>query len=99
MDGYDVYRAEDGAKGLEMALTERPDLILTDVDMPVMNGIELTKKLKNDDRTGDISVVISTGNITEERRREIAEAGADGYLPKPYDLEELRGKLREYLGE
>lgn len=96
--GYEVSQADNGNSGLEAALKENPDLIITDIDMLEMNGLDLTKRLKSDDATKGIKVVVSTGRIDQYRER-IIEAGADGSLPKPYDLTKLRETIKSYLGE
>lgn len=98
--GYDLLEAEDGRKGLDVleANIENVDLILLDINMPVMNGIEMLKAVKTDDRFKDIPVMMVT---TETSRASIVEAikiGAANYVCKPFTQEELTTKMVESLG-
>lgn len=96
--GLDVICAIDGRQGYEMA-QRKPDLILLDIMMPYINGIELLKKLKGDPKTADISIVLLTNLGQEDIIREALKHGAQGYLMKmrlsPYDLVE---RVKEFLG-
>jgi signal transduction histidine kinase/ligand-binding sensor domain-containing protein/DNA-binding response OmpR family regulator len=87
---YRVLVAPDGVEGLRIALEEVPDLIISDVIMPRMDGIELSKKLKDDDRTNHIPIILLTARAEGESRKEGLQTGADAYLAKPFDPEELR---------
>ena len=96
--GYLVAEATDGEEALEMARTERPDIILMDVRMPNMDGLEATRqiraKLHGMTRTPIIAV---TGNAFEEDRKAALDAGCTGFLAKPVDLDELLRCLGEHL--
>lgn len=93
-DGYEVVAAADGSEGFDRACEIIPDIILTDVMMPVMDGITMLDKLKNDPRTSHIPVVILTAKADVASRIEGLARGADAYFAKPFDREELRAELR-----
>jgi two-component system alkaline phosphatase synthesis response regulator PhoP len=83
--GIEVLEAEDGATGLELARSERPDLILLDVMMPGLDGWEVARKLAADPKTSEIPVVFLTARAGDEDRHLGEEAGAVGYVVKPFD--------------
>ena len=97
--GYEAMEAKDGRDGYETTVRELPDLVFSDVDMPEMNGFEMTRKLREDKRTNGIKVVLSSGRDTPEYREQAKSSGADVYLPKPYRLEDLKSTLNNLLGE
>jgi signal transduction histidine kinase/DNA-binding response OmpR family regulator len=94
---YHVEVAENGRQGVEKSLDLVPDVILSDVMMPVMDGFELLMKVKNDIRTSHIPVVMLTARADVESRLEGLDRGADAYLPKPFDERELRIQLRNLV--
>lgn len=95
--GFDVISAEDGKQGLDLA-QKIPDLILLDIMMPALNGIELLKKLKADEKTKNISIVLLTNLGQESIIRQAMEHGVRGYMMKmrvsPYDIV---NEVREFL--
>lgn len=93
-DGFEVVAAADGSEGFDRACELIPDIILTDVMMPVMDGIRMLDMLKNDPRTSHIPVVILSAKADIASRVEGLARGADAYIPKPFDKEELRAQLR-----
>jgi signal transduction histidine kinase/CheY-like chemotaxis protein len=93
-DGYEVFAATDGSEGFDRACELIPDIILTDVMMPVMDGIKMLDMLKNDPRTSHIPVVILSAKADIASRVEGLARGADAYIAKPFDSEELRAQLR-----
>jgi putative two-component system response regulator len=95
--GYKTVTAENGAEAIEIAGREMPDLILMDVMMPEMNGFEATQKLKSDEKTRNIPVIIITALTSREDRLRGIAAGADDFLTKPIDLEELSLRVRNNL--
>lgn len=96
-DGYVVHTAADGAEALDVVLREHPDLVLTDVVMPNMNGFELCRRLKDDRETRLIPVVLVTGLAERQDRIEGITAGADDFLSKPFDAHELRARARSLV--
>jgi CheY-like chemotaxis protein len=84
--GYATIEALDGKQGVELAKTKIPDLILMDIQMPVMDGIEATKILKTYAGTKDIPIVALTSFVMVGDKERILEAGCDGYLAKPIDI-------------
>ena len=96
-DGYDVRAARNGVEGLDLVLRERPDLVLTDVVMPLMNGFELCRRLKDDRDTRLIPVVLVTGLAERADRIAGINAGADDFLTKPFDAHELKARVRSLV--
>ncbi len=94
---YQCVFAVNGRNGLEMALELVPDIIVSDVMMPEMDGIELTELLKNDERTSHIPIVLLTAKATEADKIEGLKTGADAYLMKPFNKEELFVRLEKLL--
>lgn len=81
--GHTVIEAHNGAEGVDAARERRPDVILMDVTMPVMDGLEATRRLKGDPATRGIPVIVLTAHALASDRKDAEQAGADGYLSKP----------------
>lgn len=96
--GFDVLIAEDGYTGIELAKSKKPDLIILDIMMPYLNGIEVCKKLKSDYETRDIPVVFLSVLAQKEDIEMGKEAGGDFFLTKPYDPEKLNHIIHMALG-
>ncbi|UTN06342.1 response regulator [Flavobacterium bizetiae] len=94
---YKVLTAENGQIGLETALQKLPDLILTDVIMPVMNGLELCKNIKTDLKTSHIPLMMLSAKALIKDKLEGIDSGADMYLSKPFDMDILRSSLVQLL--
>lgn len=94
---YRILTAVNGRDGLEVAKRELPDVVMSDVMMPEMDGYQLTNHLKNDPTTDHIAVILLTVRTTAENRRLGLEKGADDYLTKPFNLDELRLRLRNII--
>jgi signal transduction histidine kinase/DNA-binding response OmpR family regulator len=90
---YTVMTAADGAEGLAMSFQYIPDIIISDVMMPGLDGLELTKCIKEDERTSHIPIILLTARVDEISRIEGWRKGADDYLAKPFSLEELRMRV------
>ncbi len=86
-EGFDTLLATDGREGLEIATSEHPDVILLDVMLPVMDGVEAARQLKKDERTHDIPIVVMSANLTVLRRPDLLPV--DTVIRKPFDLDEL----------
>lgn len=93
-DNFEVNYANDGEQGLEQAINEPPDIILLDVEMPGMNGYEVCGKLHDIETTKDIPVVFLSSHSTLRERMQGYEVGADDYLVKPFEKEDLVAKLK-----
>jgi signal transduction histidine kinase/DNA-binding response OmpR family regulator/ligand-binding sensor domain-containing protein len=94
---YHVYEAGNGKTGIDIAFAKIPDLVLTDIIMPDLDGMEVCKRLKNDERTSHIPVIILSAKTTQENRIEGFATGADDYLSKPFDINELRVRISNLL--
>lgn len=94
---YRILTAANGREGLMVARQELPDIVVSDVMMPEMNGYQLTHHLKNDPLTEHLAVVLLTARTAIESRREGLEQGADDYLTKPFNLDELRLRLHNLV--
>lgn len=94
---YDVVFASNGELGLDIAKEKLPDVIITDLMMPKMDGLELTKKIREDMLTCHIPVIVITAKVTEEDRIRGLEAGADAYLTKPFNTDELLTRVSKLL--
>jgi two-component system chemotaxis sensor kinase CheA len=97
--GFRVATAEDGARGLAAARREPPDVIVADVEMPSLDGVEMTRQLKGDPATRDIPIILLTALETPEQQAAGLEAGADAYLLKSgFDQERLIAAIRGLVG-
>jgi DNA-binding response OmpR family regulator len=94
---HTLFCAGNGKEGLERSLELIPDLVVSDLMMPEMNGLDLCKALKEDPRTSHIPVIILTAKSDKKSRLEGLETGADAYLVKPFDAEELRIRIRNLI--
>lgn len=95
--GYDVLKAFDGEKGINLARKELPDLVLLDVRMPKMDGFEVCRKLRDDRMTYLIPVIMITGKAEQEDKITGIKSGADDYVTKPFDLPELLARIEGVL--
>jgi len=98
-EGYETITAEDGLKGVELAKSEIPDLMILDVMMPGKTGYEVCKIIKDDSNTKDIFVIILTARGQELDEKLGLEAGADEYMTKPFSPRKLRQRLHEILDQ
>ncbi len=99
--GYDVRIAYDGQEGLEAVAAEKPDLIVLDVMMPVMNGHEACAKLKSDKETADIPIILLTAvadrvTTSTYTHRDMLESEADDYIPKPVEPKDLLELIKNW---
>ncbi|WP_229206881.1 hybrid sensor histidine kinase/response regulator transcription factor [Dyadobacter crusticola] len=96
---YQILEAADGKQGLKNALGELPDLIVSDVMMPEMNGIELCRRLKENAATSHIPVLLLTARNSEEQKLEGYQTGAQDYIEKPFNFEILQSKIKSLLNQ
>jgi len=94
-----VVEAEDGAKALAAARASAPTLVLADVNMPVMDGLALTRELRKDRALKDVPVLLLTGEKSDELQKKGREAGANELLTKPLQAAELHAAVRRWLGD
>jgi two-component system, cell cycle response regulator DivK len=94
---FEVLAAEDGEKGCEIALRERPDIILMDLEMPVIDGWEATRRLKGDPQTHDIPVIALSAHALAGEREKAMAAGCDEFDTKPIEFERLVATVRRLL--
>jgi len=97
--GFDPLSATNGPEGIKLTLEEMPDAILLDVMMPGMNGFEVLGKLKGNDKTKNIPVIMITVEAARADIEKGIKNGATSYLTKPYEATELLEKIKEALGE
>lgn len=94
---YRIYEASNGQEGWQKTLTHHPQVIVSDINMPFMNGIELCKKVKSDRRTDHIPIILLTALTGEEEQIKGLETGANDYLTKPFNFEILNAKIKNLL--
>ena len=95
--GYKTIEANNGKQGVEKGKAERPDLILMDIQMPVMDGFEAVRTLRADEATRNISIIALTAYAMKGDEEKALEAGCDGYITKPIDIKGFLGKVAGYL--
>ena len=96
-EGHDLIKAEDGPQALDVLSGVTPDIILLDINLPGINGLDLAKKFKADDKLRPVPLIATTAQVLVGDRERCLEAGCDDYLPKPLDIRRLREVLREHL--
>jgi YesN/AraC family two-component response regulator len=92
-----ILEAENGLEGLNRAIEEIPDLVITDLMMPEMDGLEMCKRLKADEKTSHIPVIILTARAERASKLQGLESHADDYIIKPFDQEELKARVRNLI--
>jgi CheY-like chemotaxis protein len=96
--GHEMLIAEDGERGAAMARAERPDLILMDLELPVIDGWEATRRLKADPATRDIPIIALSAHALAGSREKALAAGCDEFDTKPVDFDRLLAKIAAVLG-
>lgn len=95
--GFDVVEATNGAEGLAMASKYQPDLTITDLAMPVMDGVEMMQQLRQDSQFANMPIVVCSASVYESDRHKSLEAGGSEFLPKPVQVDDLLRILQQYL--
>ena len=95
--GFDVIEASTGAEALDLSTRHVPAAVVMDLAMPVMDGIEATRRLKRDPRTLDVPVIMVSAHTADTHRRAAEDAGCAGFLSKPTDIGDLIAELRRVL--
>ena len=97
LEGYEVLLAHDGAEGIALARQERPDLVISDIMMPNVSGIELVEQLKADDATASIPILLLSAKAQSADVKAGLEAGADDYVTKPFEPLDLVDRVNALL--
>jgi two-component system cell cycle response regulator DivK len=96
-EGFDIEGIEDPALGIEKALSDPPDLILMDINMPNISGLDATRKLRLAPQLAGTPIVALTANATKDILAQTLEAGCDGYITKPVDVDRLPTQILDYI--
>jgi two-component system, cell cycle response regulator DivK len=98
-EGHELIKAEDGPTALSLLETVVPDIILLDINLPGIDGLELARRFKADERLAPVPLIATTAQVLVGDRERCLEAGCDDYLPKPLDIRKLREVMRTYLNK
>lgn len=98
-NGYGTIRAENGKIGIALAIKERPDSILLDIQLPDMNGLEVLKELRKSEINGEIPIIAITSYAMSGDRERLLEAGCNGYIEKPIDPVIIINQISEIIGD
>ena len=97
--GYRLLEATDGEQGVAMALESRPDLVLMDIQLPRLSGLEATRRIRHDPRTAHVPIIVVTSFALSGDDQKAIEAGASAYLAKPYSPREMLELIRKLAPE
>jgi len=97
VEGYEVLEAIDGQTGMQLAAEVQPDLILMDINLPEIDGYEVTARLKQLPGLSRIPIIAVTANVMKGDREKTLAAGCDGYIQKPIDIDLLPGQIERFL--
>jgi two-component system cell cycle response regulator DivK len=95
--GYEMIEAQDGEAAVRVAVSDRPDLILMDIQLPLLDGYEATRRIRADPAMRAIPIIVVTSYALSGDEAKARAAGCDGYVSKPYSPRQLLVKIREYL--
>jgi CheY-like chemotaxis protein len=96
-EGYEVLTASGGEEGLKAVEEHRPNVLLLDMMMPGMDGVEVIRRIRQEPELGRVRIIALTGDVTRERRQKVFESGADQFVAKPFRIPELLDTVREIL--
>jgi two-component system cell cycle response regulator DivK len=97
--GYELIEATDGEEGVRLAASERPDLILMDIQLPVLDGHEATRRIKQNPELRHIPIIVVTSYALSGDDQKAMAAGSDGYVAKPFSPRQLLATIRKFLPE
>jgi two-component system cell cycle response regulator DivK len=95
--GHNVITAKTGEEGVDLALKERPDLILMDIQLPGINGLETTRRIRASKEGGDVPIIALTSYALVGDKEQVLGAGCTGYIEKPINPETIMGEIEKYL--
>jgi len=95
--GYEIIKADTGEKGVELALKEKPDLVIMDIQLPGIDGYEATKKIRSSDADGKVPIVAITSYAMAGDRESVIAAGCTGYIEKPIDPETFVAEIEKFI--
>ena len=95
--GYQVHVEENGEQALEYIQSRKPDLVLLDLMLPKVDGFEVLKRIKEDDSTKKIPVIVLTAKVSQEDQKRAQDLGADFYMTKPFRPQELWDRIKQFL--
>ncbi len=96
-NGYEVIEAMEGGVGMELAIKEKPDLILMDIQLPDIDGLETTKRIRASEADGEIPIIALTSYAMPGDREKALAAGCNSYITKPIDLEAFIAEIQKYI--
>jgi two-component system cell cycle response regulator DivK len=99
IEGYEVVEATDGAQAIDLAISSKPDIILMDLSLPVIDGLSATRKIKQNVSVRDIPIIALSAHDMDDVQMMVTMAGCAGFVTKPVDFPVLLGLLKEYLSE
>ena len=99
VEGYEVIEARNGHDGLAIAANILPDIIITDINLPDIDGYEITHRLKTNSITAHIPVIAMTANVMKKDRENVMQAGCDGFISKPIDIDDLPIQIEHFLNK
>ena len=97
IEGYEVISAHNGQEGLDKAFADNPDIVITDINLPDIDGYQVTDTLKKADQTAHIPVIAMTANALPKDKDHVFRAGCDGFISKPIDVDELPLQIENFL--
>lgn len=95
--GYEVIEARSGEEGVELAIKEKPDLIIMDIQLPGIDGLEATKRIRKTEADGEIPIIALTSYAMAGDRKKALKAGCTGYIEKPINPETFMGEIKKFL--
>ena len=95
--GYEIVQAENGEEAVKVAAAQRPDLILMDIQLPLLDGYEATRRIKSDPALRAIPIIVVTSYALSGDESKARAAGCDAYITKPYSPRAILAKIREYV--
>ena len=99
IEGYEVVEATDGAQAIDLAISSKPDIILMDLSLPIIDGLSATRKIKQNVSVRDIPIIALSAHDMDDVQMMVTMAGCAGFVTKPVDFPVLLDLLKEYLSE